>query len=74
MKSLYRYIGILSIYCIITSLSLTACPTCVGRLEAEAPPFFTPDYDDHWQHKEVIPAPSTATPASEKITRVEHQQ
>ena len=28
---------------------LQACPTCIGRLDKNTPPFFSAEYDEHYQ-------------------------
>jgi len=29
--------------------TMQACPTCIGRLEADTPPFFSNEFDEHYQ-------------------------
>ncbi len=54
MKNLKNNISLLSILafsCIAQTAQ--ACPTCIGRLEKETPPFFSSDYDTYWHDDSV---------------------
>ncbi|MFI5333141.1 MAG: hypothetical protein ACHQVS_03495 [Candidatus Babeliales bacterium] len=33
---------------------LQACPTCIGRLDKNTPPFFSAEYDEHY-HQSFAP-------------------
>lgn len=49
----------LCVFCIILSLffgALLSCPTCIGRLSQDSPPFFT---DEAYQLEETKKTPST---------------
>jgi hypothetical protein len=44
MKSIYT----LLVYLMISIPALVqACPTCIGKLERDTPPFFSPEYDTY---------------------------
>lgn len=33
---------------LISVQTFNACPTCIGRIEKNAPPFFSAEYDEHY--------------------------
>lgn len=37
---------------IVISSSLGGCPTCIGRLEKNSPPFFSEEFEKFYRHEE----------------------
>ncbi len=40
---------------------LNSCPACIGRLDETVPPFFTKEYDAHWQKSSTQETTNTAS-------------
>jgi hypothetical protein len=36
---------LLALFPLLIAMQLQACPTCIGRLEGDTPPFFSKEYD-----------------------------
>lgn len=35
---------------IFTIIKIDACPTCIGKIDKNMPPFFTQEYDEYLEH------------------------
>lgn len=44
---------------VITQLC-NACPTCIGRLDKNMPPFFSAEFDEHYNAYTQVPVDETS--------------
>lgn len=56
-----RLYGALVLALLQSATMMNACPTCLGRVEKNSPPFFTPEYEKYYQHHETTPQESSDT-------------
>lgn len=53
-----KLVNRLMLFTFMFSAVAHACPTCIGRLEKNTPPFFSAEYDEHYKAS-AYPTPDT---------------